>query len=98
MFRGVRADINIDFFHHLDGHGVHVTGRLGTGTGHVDSPSSRGTKDALGQVTPATVASAEDKDGLAFHLLVTLFTQPSTQNHAPMPCQVLGVGVGVDRT
>ena len=99
----MRADINIDFFHHLDGHGVHVTGRLGTGTGHVDSPSSRGTKDALGQVTPATVASAEDKDGRGFHMAVKIIhslfvTQPSTQKCAPMPCQVLGVGVGVDRT
>ena len=72
MFRGVRADINIDFFHHLDGHGVHVTGRLGTGTGHVDSPSSRGTKDALGQVTAATVAGAKDKDGWRFHLPVNI--------------------------
>jgi hypothetical protein len=99
----VRADINIDFFHHLDGHGVHVTGRLGTGTGHVDSPSSRGTKDAFGQVTTATVASTEDEDGWRFHcpaniIYSTLITKPSTQKHAPMPCQVLGVGVGVDRT
>jgi hypothetical protein len=83
MFRGVRADINIDFFHHLNGHGVHVTGRLGTGTGHVDSPSSRGTKDALGQVTAAAVASAEDEDGRTFHLQVTLFTLPSSLNPQP---------------
>ena len=99
----MRSDVDANFGHHTYGHGVDRAGGVESRTDHGGGGAQRGAKDALGEVTAAAVASAEDEDGRGFHMAVKIIlspfvTQPSTQKCAPMPCQVLGVGVGVDRT
>ena len=61
MLGGVRADIDLDFFHHLTRHGMHITGGIGSSTGHLGSLPHRGPKNAFGQMTAATVAGAKNQ-------------------------------------
>jgi hypothetical protein len=60
MLGGVRADIESGLFHHGHRHGVDMTGGLGTGAGNLESTTHGGAEKALGEVTAAAVAGAED--------------------------------------
>jgi len=59
---GVPVDINADLGHDLNGHGVHVTGGVGAGTGYDGAIPYCGAQDALGKVAAATIAGAKDED------------------------------------
>jgi hypothetical protein len=62
VLRAMRADIDADFIHHLDGEGMNVTRRLRSRADNSQTVAGHGSKNSFGKMTPAGVASAENED------------------------------------
>lgn len=56
------GDVDADFLHGLNGHGVNVTGRLRAGAVDVEQVTRNLVENALGEMTAAGVSGAEDEN------------------------------------
>ena len=62
----MRGGVEADLLQDLEGHGMHVTGRLRAGAGDIGHATDGATEDSLREMAPAGIAGAEDEDeGLA---------------------------------
>lgn len=59
----MRGNIDIDFLHYRDGHGMNITGGVGARAGDREQVSGGSAQQAFGEVTAAGVARAEDENG-----------------------------------
>src|SRR6266478_507238 len=57
------GNIDADFLHPLDGQGMNVSGRLGSGTLHIKYIAGNRSEDAFGQMAAAGITGAQNQDG-----------------------------------